>query len=269
MIPGVIFPSYADDVVYTAVTGAWGAGFPLQNVADLIRPSMIARASAAGARVIAGVMPSARVIGALALVGHNAPSGTTMRVRLFSGTGYDPTANAGTMIYDSGSVQVWPAGGPVVGYRSIRPVLLDQDLTCRSFRIDLGAHATAWEIGAVEVGGFWEWPGISYGRELGVDTPSDRVRYAGGALGTGSDARGPRTINGSIAYLKDDISTSIGLDYQAWLDRQRPFVWAEDFESPATWPRKCLFARNQEVPSLVGALYRHDRFQFRLIEHLR
>jgi hypothetical protein len=43
----------------------------------------------------------------------------------------------------------------------------------------------------------------------------------------------------------------------------------EDYNDQGSWPRTCFLARNTELPPLVGALYRHDKFQFRFKEHLR
>jgi hypothetical protein len=50
---------------------------------------------------------------------------------------------------------------------------------------------------------------------------------------------------------------------------QQPFVFLYDADDAATWTRKAMLARNVDVPPLVGAMYRHDRFLFRFREHLR
>lgn len=272
MKTGVLFPSHAADVTYTAISGGWAAAYPISNAAKLVEPSRIARAAAAGAaQVIGGVFSAARVVRAIALIGHQVPAGAgTLRLYLFSSLGNDPSANAGTMIFDSGDMAVWPGGsGPVDGYRATRPYVLPADMTARSFRLVLsGVAGVTHELAGIEIGGFWQWPGISNGRELGVRAESGRTDYAGGASHV--QGRGaPVVARGNIDLLAMKTTQTTGLDFQTAFDRQRPFVWAEDFDDPATWARKCLLVRNEEVPPMVGAMYRHDRFPVRLVEHLR
>lgn len=272
MKTGVIFPSYADEVVWTAVAGAWSADYPLQNVSSLKEPSRVARASSAGSsRTISGVLPQNRQIRALALIGHLIPAGAVQwRAHFFSGTGSDPTANAADLLHDTGVQAFWPsASGPTDGYRSTRPYILPAVISARSFRIVInGAAGVTHQLSGIEIGGFWEWPGISPGRELGVRAEADRTDLVGGASyvqGKGT----PIIARGSIDLLKMSVAQTTGLDFQAHTDKRRPFIWAEDFDDPATWARKCLLVRNEELPPSVGALYRHDRFQLRLVEHLR
>lgn len=268
MKTGAIFPAYGDAVAWTAVTGGWGADYPLANVADLVNISNPARASAPGARTIGGVLSASRTIQAVALIGHNIPAGVAMRVYAFSGTGNDPTADAATLVADSGAIFVWPSGGPVEGYRSIRPLIFTSPVTARSVRIIINDPGSALEIGGIEIGALWEWPGISYGRDLGASDNDIDIELVGGATAVRGSGRA-RVVSGKIDLLSMATTSTTGLDFQKGLDIRKPFVWAEDYDDPTTWPRKCLFVRNQQLPPIVGRLYRHDSFPIRLKEHMR
>lgn len=269
MTTGPIFPSYATDVTWTAASGAWSASYPLANVKDLIRISRLARASATGARSIGGVFSAARTIQALALVGHNVPAGAvTARAYLFSSTGNDPTANAATIVYDSGAVPVWPSGGPVEGLRAIRPFLLPTEVVARSIHITVGDIGVPLEIEAVEIGGFWDWGGISPNADMGIEGGEGPTALAGGGA-YGGDVSTARIVDGQVDLMHMDMTGTTGLDFQRTLDKMRPFVWGRDLEDPASWARRCMLVRNQSLPEMVGAMYRHDRFPVKLIEHLR
>lgn len=269
MTTGAIFPSYGDGVVWSAVSGGWTESYPLQNVADRIRASNVGRASAAGARVITGVLSEKRVIAAVAIIGHNLPVvAGAIQVWAFSGTGTDPVANAGEIVFNSGPVSVWPSGsGPISPYRSIRPFLFS-GVQARSFRIAFPAGPEALEIEAIEVGGFWEWPGVSFGREQGFAAGGSDVALVGGGAQPG-DGNPARSISAQLDFMAMATTSTTGLDFQKRLDVQTPFVWSDEYENPAQWPRKVLLVRNESLPAIVGRLYRHDAFPVRLVEHLR
>lgn len=270
MTAGLMFPSYGAEAAWSPVAGAWSANYPLSNVGSKVEIEQVARAVASGAIAIGGVLPAARVIGGVALIGHNVPAGSaTVRVRVFSGPGHDPVANSATMVFDSGDERVWPAGtGPVLNYRSIRPIILPLSVTGRSVLIDISAFGQPLQLGAIEVSGFWEWPGVSLGREQGFDGEAAALSLVGGGVHVDSDAR-PRIVSAQVDLLDMKVTETTGLDFQAITDTVEPFVWCEDFDDPTIWARKCLLARNQSLPRIVGRLYRHDAFPLRLVEHTR
>lgn len=270
MRPGVIFPSWGGEAVWSAVSGGWAADYPLQNVADLVRPSKLARASGTGLRTVAAVLPQARPVQAVALVAHNyVPGADTVRLYAFSGTGHDPTADAATMVYDSGAVLWWPDGAePVDGYASLRLFRLPAAVSARSIRLVLNnTGATPLEIGAIEIGGWWDLP-IAPGRTLGFESAEPSVDLAGGAKVAGS-ARSPRAVSGQVDFMALAEATTTAIDFQKLQDLNAPFVFVQDADDPASWPRTAFLARNQKLDPLVGALYRHDRFRFSFIEHWR
>lgn len=266
MKTGVIFPSYAHEVTTVSHIGAWSAAYPLLNVTDLVRPSKPARASAAGDRSIYGTFPSNRPVQAIAIIGHNVPAANVIGMEILLWSGPDGT---GTLLATSGGIDWWTAGSPgVAGYRWIRPYIFSAPFNVRSFQIYISNTGTPLEIQAIDVGGFWEWPGISYGRDLGVSSDEDEIQLVGGASYR-PDRATPRQINGQIDLIAMAKTSTTGLDFQKGVDLQRPFVWAEDFDDPTTWARKCLLARNVALPGMVGARYRHDRFPIQMIEHMR
>lgn len=256
---GIIFPSYMEGAVSNNAN--WDPNYPSGNACDLVRPSKVARRLAAGTAFLSVTFLQTVSIRAIALIGHNAPAGT-FKIQAYSGPGGGGDAVGPNPTYD-----FWPAGSsPVPSCRAVRPVLLPAALECRSIVFEFGNIGVPFEIQAVEAGGFWEWP-MGYGRELGLKVDDTEIVLAGGASYRPESNLKPRTVRGAVDLMKMEETATTGLDFQKGLDIQRPFVWAEDWEDPATWARKCLLVRNEEVSPMVGALYRRDRFPINLIEH--
>jgi hypothetical protein len=260
MKTGVIFPSYLPGAVSN--NPGWLASYPSSNALDLVRPSCVARANDAGVRYLSIDLAAPSSIAALALIGHNATPGYDFAYEIYSGPGL-----TGGVAY-AGGLAFWPAGGPVPGLRSIRPHILPAPVVGRSIIFAFPNIGGQFELEGVEVGGFWEWPGISYGREMGVAAEGEEISLVGGASFYPEDGA-PRTVTGQVDLMAMAKTSTTGLDFQKGVDIQRPFVWAEDFDDATSWPRKCLLVRNLDLPPMVGALYRHDRFPIRMIEHLR
>lgn len=257
---GVIFPAYGHEATYFG--GGWSVGFPLQNLADLVRPSKVARAVDIGTASIALNFPSSRTIQAVAVIGHNLPAGGTFSVSVYSGADFTGGYVAGTgMMPVSGGA--FPSG-----YRRIALYRFPTPVVGRSVYFTFGGLDATLQIEAVEVGGFWEWP-MGFGREIGVATADREIELAGGSSYQLGSNRRARTVSGQVDLMKMEETASKGLDFQKGLDIQRPFVWAEDWTDPASWARKCLLVRNLELSPMVGALYRRDRFPIKLIEHMR
>lgn len=263
MRTGIIFPAWGQEVVYASVS-EWAEDYPIDNAADLIRTSKIARRTTNGVTTFSGEFPESRSVQALALIGHNLVPSAQVTLSFYAGPMTAPGA------YVGGTGTLSPTGGQPhqSEYRRIMPIILPSPVTARSFYMTFNNLADPMELEAIEVGQLWEWPGISYGREIGVSVESEEISLVGGAA-FHPETAAPRTISGQIDLLAMAKTSTTGLDFQKVMDLQRPFVWAEDFDDPATWTRRCLFARNVDLPAMVGALYRHDRFPIRMIEHMR
>lgn len=263
MRTGIIFPAWGHEVAYSSVVD-WHANYPLQNVSDVIRTSKIARRTSNAYTTLSAEFPEPRSVQAIALIGHNLVPSSQVSLSFYDG----PMATPGEYVGGTGFLS--PTGGQPnqTAYRRIMPIILPAPVTARSFYMTFDNIADPMELEAIEVGQFWEWPGISYGREIGVSVESEEISLVGGAA-FHPETAAPRTVSGQIDLLAMAKTSTTGLDFQKAMDLQRPFVWAEDFDDPATWARRCLFARNVDLPAMVGALYRHDRFPIRMIEHMR
>lgn len=269
MRTGIGYPSYTSEAVWTAVSGAWSADYPLANVADMIRSSQVARATSNAQREFKAVLPASRIVQFFAFIGHNISSAAgAFRIYAFSDNNPDPVANAANIVADSGALLIWPSGAPVSGYRSIRPYVFSAPVLARSFYFAVSAIDVNLEIEAIEIAQWWEWPGISYGFETGVMATSDTRELIGAPVDE-TDDPGLRTMAGQIDYLKLGADVDAADDFQLGTGYQRPFVFVQDYETPASWPRTTVLARNKTVSPLVGAVYRADTFQFRFVEHRR
>lgn len=265
MRTGVGFPSHAQDVAWSAPSG-WAAAFPVANLGSMLKPTKVARTTGSGTREIRGILPEARPTQFIALVNHDLPKGATLTVELYSNA--TPDGSATGRLYASGAIEVWPGvSAPVSGYPSIRPIVLPQVYAARSMRLTFSTSGPM-SIGAVEMAGWWEWIGISPGKEIAMESREPDRPLIGGVSSVVPGVL-TRQINGQIDYLKVGGKTDAVLDFQRTMDLDRPFVFVTDQDAPESWPRTTLLAVNAQVPPLTGALYKHDRFTFRFAEHWR
>lgn len=268
MRTGIGYPSMTSEAVWSAQYGVWQDNYPPSALGDLQRPSKPARITNNSPIDVKAVFPTARPVQLFALVDHNLPVGSNVLIQAYSNTSPDGSA-AGLVLEQA--FEAWPAGtAPVEGRRSIRPLILSAPVTIRSLRIifvPTVAHPTI-SIGAIEVSGFWEWAGISPGKELLFESKEPASKIVGG-MEVVRPGRVQRQVNGQIDYVKVGGKTNTVLDFQRDMDLDRPFIFAPDFDDPASWSRHCFLAKNLQVPPLTGALYKHDRFVFRFGEHWR
>lgn len=267
MRTGFGYPSFIGQMTMID-QGGFRAVTPISNAADIIRIFPPAMATAAGTRNVYFALAAPQSVQFLALVNHNLAAGDTMRVQLFSDANPDPVGNFAHMIYDSGVISVWPGGGaPARNLNATRPHLLPAPLTIQSGRVQVGA-AQQFAFGALEVAQWLELPGLGYNREFGLDDSSSTQAFVGGAEYQ-PDVITPRLINGQVDYWAISALTNLGIDFQKAVGQRQPFVWVEDIDDPLTWARRCVLVRNKSLPPMVGAIYRHDTFQLRLVEHIR
>jgi len=138
----------------------------------------------------------------------------------------------------------------------------------RACHIELSAMATPWEMGAVEIGQFWEWQDVAIPRSLGIDSRSVVTPTSRGASHV-MKQWAPRLVSGSRDVVDQaELDTKL-LDFQADMGFSRPFVWCEDIDDSSTWARQCMLVRNRTLPP--GEVNELDagRLQYDFVEHLR
>jgi len=267
---GVSIFSQASSAVWTLNTGTPNTAYPIANLTDLINIcNPFKFTPVANAAEFAFVLPAPAMIQFLAFIRHTISTGT-MRVRLWSDNNPDPVGNAAHIVYDSTAVNVWPggSGGLIAGYSPTRPFLLPAPVTAQSGLITFASiNPTSRSIGGFEISQFLPWD-ISEGAEFGfsTDAPSPIV------MGGGDDTPVTnliRTANGQTDFLSTDISTRASIDFMQTTGLQRPFVFVQEYTDATTWARWCFLARNSSLPPLIGAIFGHDQFQFRLKEFVR
>lgn len=266
MITGIGYPSFSKGLVWSAPMAH--ADYPGSNLADLERPSKPTRfvGSMPEGVYMNAVFPQSLPIGFIAIVAHNAPPGATFNIWLGNDTDPYPT---GPDVVFAGSYAFWPNGSAAIeGYPSIRPVVLPAPVMARSIWISCYGVTAPFDIGAIDVAYWWGWDGISPGKDLAVDARGAETPLVGGVSSV-ADWRTLRQVSGQVDYMKVGGKTNTVLDFQREMDLDRAFVFVQDYETPATWPRTTLLAKNLQVPPLTGALYKHDRFVFRFGEHWR
>lgn len=264
MTTGFSVDSYSAAAAWAGVTGAYSADYPAANLGNLEEPTKVARVTpAGGVAAFTAVMAAAGAVRIVALVHHDIAAGATLRVRLFTDAGMTVLA------HDSGTVAFWPTGSaPDEDFLSVRPYILGAEVTAAAARVDIGGLASPIDIGCCELARFWDFGGISDGIDIGFDPRTPALQLAGGAS-DGVDQWMPQILNGQVDYMALAIAASEGIDFHKLKGTAYPFVVVDDYANAATWATNCFFARNVDIPALVGAMYRHDTFQFRLVEHRR
>jgi hypothetical protein len=261
MRPGVSTSSVAEDATFTSIAGTWDTDYPVTGLADPIRIAEVARVTpATGAAAFKAALTADQSVDFFALAGHTLPAGATVRFR-----GYSDAA-ATLQVADTTATTI-PT--PVSPWRQTFPAVLSAPVTIRAVRVDIAnAGADPIDIGACIVGRFWEWPWITAGMTAGLRAGGGDIDLIGGGS-VGRDVTKLRTREGQISYLDLSTSSTTGLDHQKRNALTRPFVFIEDLDTPANWPRDCFLAVNSDLPASVAALFDKDTFQFRLVEHVR
>lgn len=270
MRTGIGYPSWVSDAVLTPAVGSWDTNFPLANSTDLIRTTNVSRATSTAQKEFKAIFSATRSIQLIALIGHNMTNAAAaVRVYGFSDNNPDPIGNAGHIVFDTGSLLVWPGGSaPVAGYRSIRPIVLSAAQSVRSLYFAVAAVDVNLELHGIEISGWWEWSGIGLGLQTGFLPSGQDKDLSGGAINT-SDDWSPRQLTGAIDYLALGAAVNLAFDFQITNDLRQPFIFVEDIDTPTSWARTTLLVRHQAVDPLVGAVYRQDRFPVNFIEHRR
>lgn len=253
--------SVAESGAFADVTGSFDADYPIDNLADPVEITKVSRVTPAGGAVaFTCVLSADQTVSGLALVAHTLPAGATVRARFYSDS-------LSTLVEDVSATAI-PT--PVTGYAQTYPVIMvGGSDTIRSVRIDIAsAGSDPIDLGCLQVGEFWEWPWITAGMDAGFNMPADDIELEGGGA-FGAQGVKKRTRSGEVSWMALATSSSDGIDFQARTALSLPFVFVEDYATPANWPRDCFLAVNSEVPAIVAAMFDRDTFQFRFSEHRR
>jgi hypothetical protein len=261
MRPGVTTFSHAADAAFAAVTGSADASYPVANLGDLVLPSKVARVTPSGGVIaVTAVLPAAQAIQAVVLGRHTLPAGATVRLRLYS----DAAMTTGVAGGDSG-VSAIPA--PVAGYRQCRPFVMAAAQSVRAVRVDIAsAGSSPVDLGWLEIAGWWNWGRLTPTADIGQAAQAPSTPLLGGGE-RGRRSAWATTYAGQVAFIEDGLTA--GLDFQKNRNLGRPFVFVEDADDPATWPRTAFLAVNKDLAPLTAQLYRRDTFQIRVREHCR
>lgn len=252
MRSGVSFPSVAAEAVYTSVTGAMDANFPIANLSDLKAIRRVARRSSNTGWDFTFLLAASRSVQLVALCQHNASAAETVRVRLFSDNNPDPVGNAAHIVYDSTAVLVWPTGSsPSPLNRWVRPIVLPAAVNALSGHISLSSRAgtdgLAWEIGGVEISGWWEWKDVSVPRELGIISGAQAVDVGGGVSHMTTTWSPKRWAGVRNVVDQSEVETT-ALDFMREKGRGHPFVFVYDADDATTWNREVMLVCNQTLP---------------------
>lgn len=267
MKSGVSFPSYASLATLAVVTGTLNASYPLSNLSNLKNIRKVAKTSTTGVLAFTFVLPAAVSIQFLALVHHNAAGAETVRIRLFSDNNPDPVGNAGAIVHDSTAVAMFPSGAAASSdYPQNRPYRLSAAVTARSGRIDLSSHASNWQIGGLEIGGWWEFQDVQVPRSLGLQS-NDAVVDQGGNIEDVTQMWSPRRVGIQRLVLQSENETTM-MDFQLEKKTSNPFMWVWDMDDPSTWPREAMLVTNYTLPGAPSGDHPSGRQSFDFIEHL-
>lgn len=268
MKSGVSFPSYASLPAFAMVSGSADASYPVQNLSDLKRIRRIFKAGATGAVSFTFILPAAASIQFLGLMDHNGAAGSTVRYRLFSDNNPDPVGNAGAIVHDSTAVGIFPTGSaPSTLWAQNRPYKITAAVTARSCRIDLSAHASKWEIGGLEIAGWWEWTDVAVPREFGV-SPTDVVVDLGANIQETRSQWSPRTVIVQRSVVTQTENETTAQDFMLEKQLSKPFVWVWDYDDATTWPREVILVTNASMPRNPQNTYPAGSQSFAFLEHL-
>lgn len=259
MSSGVSFPGFGADAAFAMLTGAASSDYPVANLADLKRIRRVFQASAPGAIAVSFVLAANQPVGFVGLVHHNASNGATYRVRLYS------DAAMTTLVDDSGTLTF--SLDPASQFVAVTPYLPPAGLSVRAGRVDLSALTPAWQIGGLEIAGFWAFPGLS-ARERGLQT-GDQLQTPIEGVTHATRQFSPRIITSGRSLIDLTTDGLTLLDFQVAKGRSEPFVWLRAYEDAASWPREAVLVRNLALNPLTKAQPTAGQFPLNFVEHLR
>jgi hypothetical protein len=271
------FPRWTDRAVFSAGGGAFQAGYPVGNLAELplSRAARTATAAPADARFQA-ILDKPRAMRLLALVNHNGSLDGQFRIRLYA----DQTL-AEPAVFDSGWLAFWPPVYPsqtleweddqwwsgqysteeIAGYRATRPIWLDRLYLAQGLRVEIrdpGNPDGFFQCGLFEIAQGWR-VGVNFqiGAEHGFRARSQALEALGGVRYFDRREK-PRVFSGSIDYLPRDEALARAFEHQRQSDLDRPFLWLPDPDATIHLLRQCWLARNAELGLMRYASFDRD-----------
>lgn len=255
MKSGISYPSYARDMTWSSTSGiGWQADYPVTNVGLLDEVRRVASANAA-ANNIFGALAANKPIDFVALVHHNLPAGHVVNLIVYSDA-------AKTVQVHNGNYTV-PAAGD---FPAVLPMRLPAAVSGRAIYIGIPTTGQQLEVGAVEVGLFWEW-NVEVPRAIGVDSRSSVTEFAGVQHVTRQWA--PRIVTGERELIAQSEVDTKFMDFQMDTGLSKAFVWCWDAEDPTTWARQSMLVTNSSLPPGTVPDWNVGRMGFAFREHLR
>lgn len=260
MKSGICYPSYARSTTWAIGAGsnAMDPDFPIQNLSAIDQPAKVARQAAPGGQNLYFDLGGIRSVDFLAVVNHNAPAGGIFSVTLYAGAN-----QTGGTVHATGNLQFTADSN---AFTRVRPIRLPAPVMAGSGVIVLPVNPVAWEIGAVEIGRFWEW-NVEVPRGIGIDSRSTVTESAGVAHVT--KQWGPRIFTGERELIAQEEVDTTFLDFQRDMGLSKAFVWCSAVDDPDTWAREAVLVTNNALPAAASPEYDVGRMGFSFREHLR
>jgi hypothetical protein len=252
--------------------GAWLASLPANNIKNN-RLSKVARSS--NALITSTILnldlgASPVSVGCIALVVHNLSTSAKVRIR------GDDAADFATPIYDSGWIDVWPAGvipqelleweddnfwlgtisqNAIAGYRAPYTHYLPAAQTLRYWRIEMDdtGNTDGWlQVGRVFIGKVWA---PAYNMKYGVTFGYTDATVSETSL-TGEeffDVRSrTREHKFELGFLSKEEAFSHVLAMQQQLGTSGEMLISQDRDDAANVPRTCFLGRMKSISPITS-----------------
>jgi|SRR5882762_7166833 len=272
MRSGVSFPSYATLPTWTlqATHGTADADYPLANLTDLVNIREIFKTTT-GACWLQFNLAAAQVLQFLAIAHHNGDAGDTVRVQLWSDNNPDPVGNLANRVYDSGTISLFPgASDQIALYPQVFPLLFSTaGLSIQSGLVNLSGNAAgSWQIGAIELAGWYQMDGTSISRSFGLKA-NDQVSAQPFGTDHVQAQFNPRIIGLTREMTDQSENATTAVDFQLEKRTDYPFVWVNDIDDADTYQREAILVRNSKLTPPKMSAYPVGKLAFDFQEHLR
>jgi hypothetical protein len=252
------FPRYTPDVTWSG--GSWETDYPRTNLGTLPL-AYVARttdATTASTQVV-GTFSRDRPLSLIGICRHNLSLDATYRVRVYA------DAARTTLLYDTGTVDVWPAVYPaetleweddrwwdgkyseeeIAGYTWTRPIWLGQVYLVRAFLLEI--TDTANDDGFVQIGLLEVSEGRPSSVNMAYDYQEDWVDRSVVVEGLGGiryvERRDePRTVRGEIRYLNRDEALAKFFEMRRRMRADLPVLYFPFPDETVHWLRTAMLA---------------------------
>lgn len=252
-------PSYVSGATFAMITGTAHADYPVSNLGDLKRIRRVFKASASGAIAFSCVLAADQTVECVPLIHHNATDAATYRIRSYSDAGMT------ALVDDSGTLAFSISSD--AQFSAVTPYVLASALTVRAVRVDLSDIGTAWQIGAMDVAGLWDFEPVSR-RSLGLLAQDEVAEHAEGVSHV-TRLFAPRLVESGRELITVATDGYTFRDFLKTKGRSEPFVWVRAYEEAGSWQREALLVRNASLPPLNRQPSTLANFDLRFVEHLR